>query len=1109
MAHSLRRLSLARAVVRRSRSDWPLVLAAWLLLACATSLITAAATYSESVSLGGFRGVIEAAPASTSAVRVQATVGAGEIDSEDRAVEPIVGQVLGSFPGRASLIATTDGLSLAGVDASDATRQILVGAYAGLDAHAALTAGHWARPGGSPVQATLSDGAAAALGVSLGERVGLTSKLDPSWHAEVVVVGLWRPDPQDRYWLGSPLELTGVQTTGSATTRGPFVVAAPDLPALAGSASVNLEWRWLPDIGSLRPDGANALVAAIATLGDRLGVANPGTYVWVDSGLPAALTAASTALLVAQSSIWLLFAQFAVLAVYAILLVAGMLVERRRPEAALLRSRGASSAHLALLAFGEAALLAVPAVAVAPFVAQLLVRLVGAVGPLASAGVLVPVGIDGTVVAAAAAAGIGCVVVLTLPALPGAGTLSGVRAALGRQVGRTLAQRLGLDLALLVVAAIAIWQLQLYGAPLTRTVRGDLGIDPLLVAAPAIGLLAGALFATRAVPRLGEVGERLLGRGAGLMAPLLARQIGRRPLRYTRLALLLMLAAALGTFAATFAATWTRSQTDQAAYQAASDERVTVAGYPALPDWALGTAYAAIPGVTAADPVVREAFDVGRDVAGGELLAVDPGMTADLASIPEGAFSSSSADALAGLAASPKAAMAALPGRPARLAVTLDTALADAGAAGRPPDPASSSAAIDISVVIADANGLHRFDGGDVALAATPARVAIGLTTSADGTIYRPAYPLLLESVEIELIAPNLSQLGGTIELAGLEASQAATGNDWQTVALPPAAAGWGWSRVEDETALPYQPPAGRPGLISIGGGTDQSPTLTQPLVSAGVVFRYWAIPAGPSAIPAIADAQLLDSTGARPGDTILASRSGFQSPVRIVGTAADFPTLDPSGSFLIVDRSALELVDYANWGLVDSAGEWWLAVTPGRDAEVVASLSGGPYSVASVVSRAQLESAMQADPIALGVIGALDLGSIAAIALASIGFLVTVAFLARERLGELALLRALGESTRAVVAMLALEEAFLLAYGLLAGAALGLLLGWLAIPFTAVTSTGAAALPPPAVVVPWPTILLIGLPIAAVLAAGALALIRIAAAGAIAPALRGREVEP
>jgi hypothetical protein len=101
VARRLRRLGLVRAVVRRSRSDWPLVLAAWLLLACATSLITAAATYSESVSLGGFRGVIEASPASSSAVRVYATVAASAIETEDGAVAPNVGEVLGSFPGRA------------------------------------------------------------------------------------------------------------------------------------------------------------------------------------------------------------------------------------------------------------------------------------------------------------------------------------------------------------------------------------------------------------------------------------------------------------------------------------------------------------------------------------------------------------------------------------------------------------------------------------------------------------------------------------------------------------------------------------------------------------------------------------------------------------------------------------------------------------------------------------------------------------------------------------------------------------------------------------------------------------------------------------------------
>ena len=1102
---------LLRAIVRRSLSDWPLVLAAWLLIACSTSLITAAATYTESVAAGGFQRMLELSPPASSAVRVHASVPAGSVADADGAVAPVISATLGADTGRTSLIATTDGLSLAGVGASDAAHLILVGSYADLETHASLAAGRWPEPGAATVEATLSVGAATAMGISLGDRVSLTSVLDPTRRVELAIVGLWRPDPADRYWLGSALELTGTQTTGTSTTRGPFTVAAQDLATVVGSGSVNVEWRWLPAIESLQPGRADALRAAIATIGDRAQVAYPATYIWADSGLPDTLKAASRSLLVAQGSILLLFAQFAVLAVYAMLLVAGMLVERRRPESALLRSRGASSGHVALLAFGESLLLAVPAVAVAPFVAVAVVRVIGAVGPLASAGVLTSVSIDGTAVAAAVGAGIGCVLVLTVPALPGlgSGTLPGVRAALSRQLGRTLAQRLGLDLVLLVVAAIAIWQLQLYGAPLTRTVRGDLGIDPLLVTAPSLGLLAGALIATRVVPRLGEVGERLLGRGAGLLAPHLARQVSRRPLRYTRLALLLMLAAALGTFAATFAATWTRSQSDQATYQAAADERVTVLDHPVLPEWALGSTYGGIPGVQSASSVVREGFDVGRDVRGGQLLAVDSGAAAGLASLPAGAFDGSPQDAMASLEAAPTSPMLPLPGRPERLAVTLDTGLVDSGAAGLPTGEITSPPSVYVSVVLSDSNGLHRFDGGDVALSSASGVATIELTSTVVGATYRPAYPLSLEAIEIEVSAPAPSQLDGTIELKGLEASASSSGGDWQPIDLNLGTTGWGWSRVADQSATPYQPPADSPGLVSIGDAADQTAAIAQTRTNGPTTFRYWALPTGPTAIPAIADSQLLDATGARQGDTLLASRDGFQSPIRIVGTAADFPTLDPAGPFLVVDRAALELVDYATWGLVDTPHEWWLAVEPGQDAEVAATLASGLYSVASLVSRAQLQSGMLVDPIALGAIGALGLGAIAAIALAMIGFLVTVTFMARERIGELALLRALGASTRGVVSMLAVEEALLLAYGLIAGTALGLLLAWLAIPFTSVTATGSAAVPPPVIVVPWQTILGIGLPVAAFLAVGALALVRVAAGGTIAPALRGREVAP
>jgi ABC-type antimicrobial peptide transport system permease subunit len=216
---------------------------------------------------------------------------------------------------------------------------------------------------------------------------------------------------------------------------------------------------------------------------------------------------------------------------------------------------------------------------------------------------------------------------------------------------------------------------------------------------------------------------------------------------------------------------------------------------------------------------------------------------------------------------------------------------------------------------------------------------------------------------------------------------------------------------------------------------------------------------------------------------------------------------MDPAGPFLVVDRAALELVDYALWGRVEVAQEWWLGIEPGSDSAVTAALNGGPFSLSSLLSRAQLERSKLADPVGLGVIGALTLGSIAALVLAVIGFLVTIAFMTRERLGELALLRALGESTGTVRAMLAAEAAFLLAYGLIVGAGLGLLLGWLAIPASSLTTAGAAALPPPSIVVPWETLGLFGIPTLVGLAIAAATLVRFTAGTEIAPALRARDV--
>jgi hypothetical protein len=233
----------------------------------------------------------------------------------------------------------------------------------------------------------------------------------------------------------------------------------------------------------------------------------------VTSTLPDALETIGRNVLVSRSGVILLTIQFAILAGYAVLLVAGLLVERRRSEIALLRSRGASSSHLTRMALLEAALLAVPAAMIAPFLAVGIVGLLGAIGPTAGLGLLGDAQVSIRTVVVSLVAGAVAAIVLTLPTLSVAASPAGTRAADSRQAAVSLPQRLGLDLALVAVAVVALWQLRLYGAPLTVNARGTLGLDPLLVAAPAIGLIAGAVLALRIVPRAAELLERLLVRG--------------------------------------------------------------------------------------------------------------------------------------------------------------------------------------------------------------------------------------------------------------------------------------------------------------------------------------------------------------------------------------------------------------------------------------------------------------------------------------------------------------------------------------------------------------------------------------------------------------------
>ncbi|CAM5719397.1 hypothetical protein SFUMM280S_04105 [Streptomyces fumanus] len=388
------------------------------------------------------------------------------------------------------------------------------------------------------------------------------------------ITGLYRPaDTGAPYWRLDDLGGRGVKK-GDFTTYGPLLAASGTLTGGRVSAGPS-GWLAAADFSTLTADRTGALREA-AREGTRWLRGRPvlsGTTA-ARTSLPEVLDRLDRSLVVARSTLLVIALQLALLAVCALLLVARLLSAERAGELRLLRARGASRARLAGLSALEALLLAAPAALAAPLLAGPLTRLLAGQGPLARIGLRpqVPFAGDGTVRWVALAVALGCALAVTLPA-PASSPAAG-----GRARPLPAPVRAGADLALLAVAGVAYWQLsgQRSGA-VTADTSGGLGVDPLLVAAPALALLAGTVLTLRLLPPVARLAERRAAGGRGLTAALAGWQLSRRPARGTGPVLLLVLAVALGTLAVGQGASWDRSQDDQADFRAGAPVRAVPA----------------------------------------------------------------------------------------------------------------------------------------------------------------------------------------------------------------------------------------------------------------------------------------------------------------------------------------------------------------------------------------------------------------------------------------------------------------------------------------------------------------------------------------------------
>ncbi|MFG2698936.1 hypothetical protein [Kitasatospora sp. NPDC048407] len=498
--------------------------------------------------------------------------------------------------------------------------------------HLKLTAGHWpdSPPDGGPIPVALSASAAETVGVKLGMVLdGTKSILDrisvPPNTSQIRVVGFYTVDnPSDPFWdrFGC-----AVAACTNYTPGGPGQPPEKYWYAVALTGSENMSrigewghgaedyWRLPVRVDALRADRLQQTSFGLAS------VTQGPVSIKLTNGLGRINLRVTSPLRTMIDNAWgrqraidslteVGPAGAAGVAAVVLCLAAALTAERRTAELRLLRARGASIRGTCRRLLGEGSLTVLPAAALGALLAFTLLP--------------TPRWLPAAVAA-------GSVTLLALLAFP-------VRAALLLRdkagSGFSGRRRLMAELAVLATTAAAVTQVVRRGvAP-----AGE-GVDLLLVAAPLLLALTGALLLARIQPAMIGLLARWAGRRPGAIAFLglarAARGNGRsRPSALPLLAL--VLAVTCGAVGATVLTSVAAKRTEVARYSIGGDVSVSGGTLAGLSDAFLSAADR-LPGVDVSLPVwtdddVTLTFGNGGSVRVNVVVA-DPVKYAKLADI--------------------------------------------------------------------------------------------------------------------------------------------------------------------------------------------------------------------------------------------------------------------------------------------------------------------------------------------------------------------------------------------------------------------------------------------------------------------------------------------
>jgi len=831
-------------------------------------------------------------------------------------------------------------------------------------------------------------------------------------------------------------------TMGMARTQawGPFVVT----PDAFTSGAVTLAQADLV----AQPRFADTTAADVASLRDRLGTARATlsaatserivSFV-LTTQLPQTVDDAAAALQVTLVGLVIVGLMLAVLAVTVLLLAARLLAERRAAEQTLMASRGATSGQVLGLAALESLVVALLTTAIAPWLSSLLYRAVTGVGPFERAGLHSDPGRPAALWGTCAAAALVLAGVLLGPVLRRRASVVDAEQQLVRQDRRGGLARTGADLALVVLAVLALLQLRTYRSPVLAGVGGLGSVDPVLVAAPALVLLAGGVVTLRLLPHVARLWERAAARGRGLVGPLAAWEVARRPGRAAGAVLLLTLVVGVGTFAQSFLVTWRGSQLDQTDLAVGTDVRIVPAsGAPLV----AASAISAEPDVRRATAVIDRSVTIGsasqlNDYVQRQLVAVDTTHAGDLLRGRTGGGGWSRATAKL----HPTAVLhgAPLPGAPTDLVL-------DVTASSTP----KLSGQLVVSLVVQDAHGgLTSVDLPRIEAHGSVPDLAVPLPAAARGSSLVGLKVALLPSMEDPVALAGADDgLHLDVRVRDLRAISAGHAvpvplDDvaWTAQGITGPTVGSSYAHLEHEgdalrvrdTIDASSAAMGGPCFAVVASGTSGADLSGAALATPG----------------------LLSSTGSKVGNHLTVEVGGVSMALKIVGTIEHLPG-EPATDGILADSATIARSYLLGGGGASLADEWWLQV-PDADADAVAT---DLVDVGAATSRVAARADATVGPLHVGVQAALWIVTVAAVGLAVAGLALSATFSVRTRRLELARLQAVGASRRGLVRSVLTEYAVLGGLGVVVGLGLGALLGHTVVPLITVSASGSPPVP-------------------------------------------------